>query len=387
MPLFKKRVRKEDQARLEAVIKGNGAFALDLYQELRATQGNLFISPYSISSALAMAYAGARAETQAQMAQALHFLPEQKQFHATFALLGSILGDAAKKGHIQFKVANALWPRQGYEFLKDFLSLAKKYYASRVTPVDYEDGEAARKIINEWVEEKTENKIKDLIPTGVLDSSTRLVLVNAIYFKGDWAVQFDPALTSQAPFFTAPGVQVQAPMMTRKQEFRYAEDDDVQILELPYAGDDLSMIVLLPREINGLESLEASLNMERLDKWMGDLNGTEVETFLPRFVVNFPFILDDALKSMGMVNAFSNKADFSGMDGSQELYIGAILHKAFVAVNEKGTEAAAATAAIMQTKAAAFIPVVFRADHPFVFFIRANKTNNILFMGRLANPA
>ena len=387
MALFKKRVRKDDQARLESVIKGNAAFALDLYQELRATPGNLFVSPYSISTALAMTYAGARGDTQTQMAQALHFLPEQKQFHATFALLGTILGEVVKKGHIQLKVANALWPRKGYAFLKGFLSLAKKFYASRITPVDYDDAEAARKMINDWVDERTESKIKDLIPAGVLDSMTRLVLVNAIYFKGEWANQFDPALTSQAPFFTAPDVQVQVPMMNRKQEFRYAEDGDVQILELPYAGDDLSMVVVLPREMSGLEKLEASLNLESLDKWMGGLSETEVEVSLPRFEVSFPFRLDDTLKSMGMVNAFSNKADFSGMDGSQELFIGAILHKAFVAVNEQGTEAAAATAAIMTTKAIAFTPVVFHADHPFVFFIRTRKTGSILFMGRLANPA
>jgi len=386
MALFKRRVRKADQARLEAVIKGNVAFALALYRELRATPGNLFVSPYSISSTLAMTYAGARGDTQTQMAKALHLPPEQKQFHATFALLGALLGDVVKKSHIQLMVANALWPRQGYEFLKEFLSLAKKFYASQITPVDYDDAEAARQMINNWVEERTESKIKDLIPAGVLDGMTRLVLVNAIYFKGEWADQFDPALTSQAPFLTAPDMQVQVPMMTRKQEFKYAEDGDVQILELPYTGDDLSMLVLLPREMNVLEKLEASLNLENLDKWVGDLAGTEVEVSLPRFEVNFPFRLDDTLKSLGMVNAFSNKADFSGMDGSRELFIGAILHKAFVAVNEQGTEAAAATAAIMQTKAVAFTPVVFRADHPFVFIIRANKTRSILFMGRLANP-
>ena len=381
MSLFKKRVRKEDQARLESVIKGNATFALDLYQELRTAQGNLFVSPYSISTALAMTYAGARGDTQTQMAQALHFLPEQKQFHATFALLGATLGEVVKKGHVQLKVANALWPRKGYEFLKEFLSLAKKFYASRITPVDYDDGEAARKMINDWVEERTESKIKDLIPAGVLDSMTRLVLVNAIYFKGVWADQFDPALTSQAPFFTAPDVQVQVPMMTRKQDFRYAEDGDVQILELPYAGDDLSMIVLLPREINGLEELEASLNLESLDKWMGNLNGTEVEVTLPRFEVNFPFRLDDTLKAMGMVNAFSNKADFSGMDGSQELFIGAILHKAFVVVNEQGTEAAAATAAIMTTKAVAFTPVVFRAGPSFCLLHSCKQDQEYSFYG------
>jgi serpin B len=334
-----------------------------------------------------MTYAGARGDTQTQMAQALHFLPDQKRFHPTFALLGAMLGEVVKKGHIQFNVANALWPRKGYTFLKGYISLVKKFYGIRITPIDYDDVKTARQTINDWVEERTESKIMDLIPEGVIDSMTRLVLVNAIYFKGEWANQFDPSLTDQAPFSISPGVQAQVPMMTRKQEFRYAEESDLQILELPYAGDDLSMIVLLPKEITGLAKLEESLSPERLEKWIGDLVGTEVEVSLPRFELNFPFRLDDTLKSMGMENAFSNQADFSGMDGSKELFIGAILHKAYVAVNEQGTEAAAATAAIMTTKAVAFTPTVFRADHPFVFFIREKRSGSILFLGREANPA
>jgi serpin B len=386
MHLFKKHVSKEDQSRLEAVVKGNTEFALDLYQKLRNAEGNLFFSPHSISSALAMTYAGAFGDTQTQMAQALHFLPDRKQFHPAFALLGAKLKEAVKQGHIQLKVANTLWPRKGYEFLKEFLALAKKFYEVRITPIDYDDEEAARQTINNWVEERTGNRIKNLIPSGVLDSMTRLVLVNAIYFKGDWANQFDPALTSQAPFSIAPNIQEQVPMMIRKHEFRYMEDSDLQILELPYAGDDLSMIVALPKEIDGLEKLEASLTVDKLNRWTSNLEGAQVDVSLPRFEATFPLRLDDILKSMGMVNAFSDKADFSGMDGSRELFIGAILHKAFIAVNEQGTEAAAATAVIMQTKAFAIPPIVFRADHPFVFFIRENRTGSILFIGRVKNP-
>jgi serine protease inhibitor len=377
---------EEGQSNLEATVLGNTEFALELYQELRGLEGNIIFSPYSISIALAMTYAGARADTQVQMARALHFLPDQNHVHPAFAQLKEDLDKAGKKGQVQLKVANTLWPRMGYKFLKTYLALVKKFYKVRITPVNFEDEEASRHTINAWVEERTENKIKDLIAQGVLDAATRLVLVNAIYFKGTWAKQFDASLTNQAPFQAQPGGEVQVPMMTRKHNFRYAEDDDLQILELPYAGEHLSMLLLLPREVNGLPKIEESLAVKKLDEWTKNLQETEVEVWLPRFELNFPFRLDDTLKSLGMENAFSNKADFSGMDGNQELYLGAVLHKAYVAVNEQGTEAAAATAVVMQTKALAFPSIVFRADHPFSFFIRENKTGSILFVGRVANP-
>jgi len=389
MKLFgiKKDVEDKNESGLEAAVQGNTGFALSLYQELRLTEGNLFFSPYSISTALAITYAGARADTQIQMAQALYFPPDQNHLHPAFMMLAEKLAKAGKNGHVQLRDANALWPQKGYKLLKAFLALTKKSYGVRIVAVDFGDEEAARHTINAWVEERTESKIKDLIAPGVLDAATRLVLVNAIYFKGAWASPFDPGLTSQAPFLAAPGGQVQVPMMTRKRVFRYAEDDSLQVLELPYAGDDLSMLVFLPREIDGLAKLEESLVVDNLDEWIRTLQETEVEVSLPRFGLSFPFRLDDTLKSMGMENAFSNKADFSGMDGSQELYLGAVLHKAFVVVNEQGTEAAAATAVAMQTKVLAFLPIVFRADHPFVFLIRENGTGSILFMGRLVNPA
>jgi serine protease inhibitor len=388
MKWFKtKKEIEEEQSNLAAAVQGNIEFALDLYQKLRLLEGNLIFSPYSISTALAMTYAGAHAVTQTQMAEALHFLPDQNQLHPAFAHLEARLEEAGKKGHVQLRVANTLWPRKGSEFLKAFLTLTKKFYGVRITSVDFGDIEAARLMINSWVEERTENKIKDLIAAGVLDDSTRLVLVNAIYFKGEWADRFDPGLTNQAPFLTLAGSQAQVPMMNLKHTFRYAEDDGLQALELPYSGGDLSMFVLLPREVNGLARLEESLETKNLDKWKKNLQETEVEVSLPRFELTFPFRLDDTLKSMGMKNAFSTKADFSGMDGTQELYLGAVLHKAFVAVNEQGTEAAAATAVAMQTKALAFSPIIFRADHPFVFFIHDNSSGSILFIGRMVNPA
>jgi serpin B len=387
MQLFKHFLRKKDRSSLVPAVQGNNKFALELYQKLRGTEGNLFFSPYSISTALAMTYAGARGDTQTQMAQVLHFSLEQKQLHPAFAQLEEELREASRLGYVQLKIANALWPRKGYPFLKEFLNLVKKFYGVQITPVDFTDEKAARQTINSWVEEKTENKIKDLISEGALDSTTRLVLVNAIYFKGAWANEFDPSLTSQAPFLTAPDVQVQVPMMARKHNFMYTESEGLQVLELPYAGSRLSMLVLLPAEINGLAKLEDSLALENVDKWIRDLHDTEVDASLPKFELSFPFQFDDALISMGMPNAFTEQADFSGMDGSRELYIGAALHKAFVAVNEQGTEAAAATAVIMQTKALAISPIVFRADHPFVFLIRENGTGNILFIGRVTNPA
>lgn len=389
MGLYKKNVIVRDLSSIGTAVQGNTQFALDLYQKLRTTEGNLIFSPYSISTVLAMTYTGARGDTQVQMAQAIHFLLDQKQLPPAFALLESKLGEAGEKGNVQLRAANALWPQKGFPFLKEFLALTSKYFGVLITPVDYGNGEAARHTINAWVEERTESMIKDLIAPGMLDALTRLVLVNAIYFKGDWASQFDRSRTSQEPFWAGSNGQVQVPMMTQKHKYRYGEGDDLQILELLYAGEDLSMIVLLPKETGGLAKLEDSLAVENLDRWTRNLELTEVVVSLPRFEATFPFRLDDTLKSMGMVDAFSGQADFSGMDGSQYLSIGAVLHKAFVAVNEQGTEAAAATSVVIQMKVLSFLtpPIIFRADHPFVFLIRENSTGSILFIGRVVNPA
>lgn len=368
------------------IVRGNTEFALDLYQKLRTPSGNLFFSPYSISMALAMTYAGACGNTETQMAQALHFPSEKKQLHSSFAALRARLEEVENKGDVQLRIANSLFPHKRYTFLDEFLALTIQFYGTITTPLDYGNPEAARQTINSWVEEKTESKIKNLIPPGILNDLTRLVLVNAIYFKGKWAKPFYELITSDAPFRVTSDRQVNARMMSQKDEFNYTEDAYLQILELPYLGNDLSMLVLLPKEIGGLEKLEESLTLKTLDRWSANLRNREVIVYLPKFEMMFPFRVDDTLKSMGMIDAFDlNKADFSGMADSKELFIRAVLHKAFVAVDEQGTEAAAATAVVIQ-KRAMTSPPVFRADHPFMFLIRENSTGSILFLGRMVNP-
>jgi serpin B len=369
---------------VDAVVEGNTEFALDLYQVLRAREGNLFFSPHSISTALAMTYAGARGSTESQMARVLHFLLDQEQLHPTFAWLEASLRDLEKKGRVQLSVANSLWPQEGFALLDEFLALTKHYYGVQITAVDYGRAEDARRTINAWVEDKTADKIQELILPDMVGPLTVLVLVNAIYFKGDWASQFDEQLTRRAPFSITPDEQAQVMMMTQKHEFRYAEAGDLQVLELPYAGEDLSMFVLLPAEVGGLADLEDRLTVERLERWTKHLWETDVEVFLPRFEVTLPIKLSDTLHAMGMSDAFSRTADFSGM-AKEQLFISEVVHKAFVKVNEEGTEAAAATAVIVDRGAPPPVPT-FRADHPFLFLIRENTTGSILFLGRVVDP-
>jgi serpin B len=381
-------VRANDQSdsNLKAVVQDNALFALDLYQHLRDTKGNLFFSPYSISVALAMTYAGARAETATQMAQALHLALDADLLHPAFAGLEARLNAVQEKGALQLAIANALWPQEGYPLLVAFLALVKIHYGTEITPVDFRQSETARCIINAWVEEKTHAKIKELIPEGLLSSLTTLVLTNAIYFKGNWKCQFDMERTKDDTFLVSPSEKVTVPMMTQTETFQLGEVDDVQILELPYVGDDLSMILLLPKKIDGLAELEEALSVKNLERWLRSLHKTKVQVFLPRYKMSRAFKLNDILVSMGMENAFGSQANFSGMDGRERgLFISAVLHKAFVDVNEEGTEAAAATAVIMARSAPVPIPT-FRADHPFIFLIRENNTGSILFIGRMVNP-
>ncbi len=371
---------------VNAVVNGNNAFALNIYNKLKHAEGNLFFSPYSISTALAMTYAGARNNTAEQMAQTLNFTLAPDRLHPAFASIQDQLNAVREKGNIQLSIANALWPHKDYPFLQDFLDLTKKYYGVSITSLDYNDPEASRKTINTWVEKKTENKITELIQKGILDELTRLVLVNAIYFKGNWMQQFRKSRTADAPFWLSPGKSVQVPMMRQNKKFQYKETDNLQILELPYVGNNLSMIVLLPKEINGLPELENNLTAENVNKWTNGLINRDVRVFLPKFKMTSQFKLKDTLKSMGMIDAFDmNRADFSGMDGKKQwLYIGAVIHKAFIDVNEEGSEAAAATAVVMKVRSAARSdPPVFRADHPFVFLIRDNASGSILFLGRM----
>ena len=375
-------------ADLTAIVNDNTAFAIDLYHQLTNKPGNLLFSPYSISVALAMTYAGARGATATQMAQALHFGLEQTQLHPAFAALQDRLNAVQQAGHVKLGVANSLWPHKQYAFLPEFMTLLKECYGVEITPVDYRQAaEAARQLINAWVEAKTEKKIVELIPDGTLDDLVRLVLVNAICFKGDWARQFDPTRTQDAPFWITPDKSVTVPMMHQTTSLRYQHVGDVHALELPYAGNDLSMSILLPDRIDGLDELQASLTVERLAMWTQQLWEVDVEVFLPKFKTEFAVTLNKVLEDLGMPDAFNQfKANFSGMDGREKwLYIAFVLHKAFIDVNEEGTEAAA-TAVIMKARGLPELSVAVRADHPFIFLIRDNSTGSVLFMGRVSNP-
>jgi serpin B len=394
----------------ETIVKGNNEFALELYAKLRDREGNLFFSPYSVSTALAMTYAGARGQTESQMADVLHFPTrpgglkvapselnknrmmapwDHKRFSSAFGKIIKDLNARGKKGKYELRVANALWGQKGYGFLKEFLSLIETNYGGCLNEVDFVTAvETARKTINDWVENQTNSKIKNLIPEGVLDSMTRLVLTNAIYFKGNWARQFKKERTQNVPFTLLNGNKVDVPMMSQTADFNYIQTESFQGLELPYVNNELSMIILLPKNSNGLPELEGTVTINNLSKWLNELRKREVIVFVPKFKMTSQFGLADVLKAMGMTNAFvPDVADFSGINGKRDLFISAVIHKAYVEVNEEGTEAAAATGVVMKlTSAGPTQTPVFRADHPFLFVIRDNHSGSILFIGRVMNP-
>ncbi len=377
-----------EQADERALVQDNSAFALDLYQKLLTSESNIFFSPYIISTAFAMTYAGARSETEKQMAKAMHFSLSHDKLHPAFSNLQDKL-NKVQKGRVQLHVANSLWPHNKYPFKEKFLSLVKKNYKTEITAVDYvRQTEKARKTINTWVEDKTRGKIKESIPPGVLGISTRLVLSNAIYFKGNWRNQFDKKYTRDRLFKLSPDKTVKTPMMYQRGEFGYWADKDLQVLEMPYVGR-LSMLVLLPTKVDGLSQIEKRLNVENLRKWNRHLREEKVDILLPKFKLESNFRLDRALQTMGMVDAFTDNADFSGMDGTDWLYIAAVLHKALLDVNEEGTEAAAVNITIGTEKIGGPRPPPppqFYADHPFVFLIQEKQTGSILFIGRMTDP-
>jgi serpin B len=381
---------------LSAVVAGNNEFAADLYSRLSKQEGNLFFSPNSISTALAMTYAGAGGNTQTEMKEVLHFPLDNEPLHACFnELTTQLQRDASSKAGYRLSIANRLWGQTGYPFNRTFLRLTKAHYGAELAQVDFETNtEAARQLINSWVEKKTERKIKDLLAPGILDPLTRLVLTNAIYFKGDWAKEFNEEATEEQPFHITPEKTVNVPMMHQSTKFRYMENDDIQALEMNYKGDALSMMVLLPKEQDGLASLERALSANLLKQWADSMQTRKVDVYLPKFKLESKFSLKETLAAMGMADAFDPmKADFSGMTAASRvsgtdpgLYISAVIHKAYVDVNEEGTEAAAATAVVMRLAAAPEEPPVFRADHPFLFLIRDNRSGSILFIGRMVNP-
>ncbi len=335
----------QNHSNVEKVTQNNTQFAIDLYKKIKTEEGNIFFSPYSISTALALTYGGARVQTAKQMATILHFSLEYEELHSAFADIQTKLNAIQQQEKIQLNIANSLWPHNKYPFLKEYLELAKKSYQAEITPVDYEkDPESARLKINSWIERETKDKIKDII-SDPLDPLTRLILANAIYFKGEWISQFEKSATEKMPFHLDVTEITEVPLMHQTNDLNYSEDKIVQILEMPYAGNELSMVIVLPRKIDGLQNVEEILTVESLKEWIENSYEMPVDVYLPRFKMTFQFDLKKVLKEMGMNDAFvMGKANFSGMDGNPNyLFIGFAVHKAFVDVNEEGTEAAAAT--------------------------------------------
>lgn len=376
----------------DSIATSDNAFALDLFHRLATEPGNRFFSPYSIHAALTMTYAGARSRTASEMAGVLHLQGPADRVHAAYGDLITVLnaggGPAGPSKGYELVVADALFGQNGFPFLEPFRTTCRDRYRAHLANVDFAGAvESARRQINDWVSRETRGRILDLLSPGSLDASTRLVLANAVYFKGRWAERFNEASTVPAPFDLGTGRKVEARFMNQTARFGYAETPDLQLLEMPYEGGDLSMIVLLPKKPDGLGALETSLSEAALARLVESASRRQVRVSLPRFRLTSAFDLTRTLGSMGMSDAFSREAaDFSGMTGAGRLFIGAVVHKAFVDVNEEGTEAAAATG-IGMTLASLPPPVpAFVADHPFLFLIRHDASGAILFLGRIADP-
>jgi serpin B len=364
------------------VVNDNTGFAVDLYHQVRTRKGNLFLSPFSISTALAMTYAGARGNTEREMAKALHFTLPQADLHAVFAHLQVALEKAQREDEVQLAVANSLWPRQGLSLRPTFIQLMERDYRTTLTPLDFGQPEPARQTINRWVEEKTRDRIKELIAPRVLSPDTVLVLANAIYFKGRWLEPFDPKQTRSAPFHLSATRTVNAPTMHQTARFGYTSVEEVDLLELRYRGEKVSMVVIVPKAVDGLAAVEAELTAAKLVAWIARISDPgRVIVALPKFETTTALSVREPLIALGMRDAFHH-ADFSGMFESAGPYISEAVHQAFVSVDEAGTEAAAATAVIIQSS----MPPTVQVNRPFLFLIRDRTTGSILFLGRIMDP-
>ena len=384
------------EADITSLVEGNSTFAFTLYQELKGKEGNLFYSPYSISAALAMTYAGARGETEQQMADTLHYLLSQDSLHPAFNSLDLQLAQrgegAAGKDEQGFRlnIVNAIWGQKDYKFLSGYLDILATNYGAGLRVLDFIGApEDSRITINEWVSDQTEGRIKDLLQKGIIKVTTRLVLTNAIYFNAAWEYPFQEGMTKDGIFYLLDGSEITVPMMRQLARFGYAEGEGYQAVELPYDGNELSMIILLPRQ-GRFKAFQESLDVRQYEDIVGSIKyekGGEIALTMPHFEFESSFKLKESLGAMGMPVAFSESADFSGMTGRPELAIDDVIHKAFVAVDESGTEAAAATAVVMNriTSSPGVLATV-TVDRPFIFLIRDIETGTILFVGRVVDP-
>jgi len=368
------------------VVSANNSFAFDLYSKLRGAEaGNIFYSPYSISAALAMTYEGAAGKTASEMKDVFHF-PKRGTLRSNFAAIYNGLNKA--NGSYRLRTGNALWVQKSFPLLAQFSAAVKSYYGGQAKNLDFANQtEQSRRTINRYIAAQTANTIKDLIPPQTLRDTTRFVLTNAIYFKGTWQWEFDPRNTRPGDFKVTPSKTVTAPMMyfsSYKAEFNYADTSSLQIIELPYKGDKISMLLLLPHR--NLDSIESSLTASKLKAYRARMKPAVMDWItIPKFSFKDRYDLKDTLRELGMPTAFSDRADLSGMTGKRDLSLSFVVHQAYIKVDEKGTEAAGATAVGGGTTSIR-IPNIFQADHPFVFILQEKKTGNILFLGRVVNP-
>lgn len=385
---------KVSQTDLQKLVEGNTAFAFDFYQAIRGGQGNLVYSPYSLSLAFALAYAGARGQTAAEMAQVLHYALPADQFHPAFNALDLDLAQRPSQAagvdpneRFQLNIANSLWGEKSLSFEKTYLDLLATDYGAGLRPADFSHApDSAARQINDWVAQQTQERIKNLIPPGSIDSSTKLVLANAIYFKAFWEAAFNASLTTNEDFHLLDGTTVSAKTMSQglAGSYNYAAGSGWQAVSLPYKGGSAEMVFLVP-DSGHFASIEKDLNAGFFNQVVASMQPQQVLLSLPKFTFETPFSLSDVFQQMGMSAAFNN-ADFSGIDGAKDLFIGAVFHKAFIAVDEKGTEAAAATAILMPAAAAVAPGITLTIDRPFFFFIRDIPTGTVLFMGRVLDP-
>jgi len=374
--------------------EASNAFGFELWSHLRTSSGNQVFSPASIAVALDMAFAGARGETAEQMARVLHAPEDAATLHAGAGAALAAWNDPAREAYT-LAAANRLYGERSFRFETGFLDLTRERYGAPLESVDFvRDADGSRTRINRWVEVQTRDRIRDLIPAGALTSDTRLVLVNAVYFLAKWEKPFERDMTTTAPFFAGGDREVKVPTMHRTDPIQIGDAPGLQILELPYRGSDLAMTIVLPRDRTGIEALEAQLDAGKIHTWIEGLRTARVELALPKFrIAPEPALsLGDLLREMGMESAFDGRADFSGIASpvrpEERLYLSDVFHKAFVQVDEEGTEAAAATAGSMRAFSMQVDPpIVFRADHPFLFLIRDLRSGTVLFLGRVDDPS
>jgi serpin B len=371
---------------VKATVDASNRFAFDLYSRYSSGSGNILFSPYSISTTLSMVYEGAGGETADEMEAVFHFIEDPLERRTAVARIHKVIN--GEDPDYELDIANALWMQENYPILRDYIDMVVNFYGGEANSLDFSGApEESRIIINEWVEERTNYRIKDLFPRNSINNEVVLVLTNAIYFKGDWLIEFDVESTRKEEFHVSPTESVEADMMSLLGErFNYTDIGDMQVLELPYTGKDISMIILLPKE-NNLSDIEATLSCDELGVLIDGLKETAVDVYLPRFTFETKYFMKEDLIEMGMPTAFTSYANFTGITEVEMLFIDVVIHQAFIEVNEEGTEAAAATGVVMPKSSAPPPSEVFRADHPFIFIIQDRVTGIILFMGRVITPS